>query len=38
MQHISSQIEKLERTTNAICEKINTMDPMDPFSKRPEAN
>ena len=35
MQHISSQIEKLERTTNAICEKINTMDP---FSKRPEAN
>jgi prophage antirepressor-like protein len=35
MQHISSQIEKLERTTNDICEKINTMDP---FSKRPEAN
>jgi prophage antirepressor-like protein len=35
VQHISSQIEKLERTTNAICEKINTMDP---FSKRSEAN
>ena len=35
VQHLSSQIEKLERTTNAICEKINTMDP---FSKRPEAN
>ena len=35
MQHISSQIEKLERTTNDICEKINTMDT---FSKRSEAN
>ena len=35
MQHISSQIEKLERTTNDICEKITTMDT---FSKRPEAN
>jgi uncharacterized protein YoxC len=35
VQHLSSQIEKLERTTNDICEKINTMDP---FSKRPEAN
>jgi prophage antirepressor-like protein len=35
VQHLSSQIEKLERTTNDICEKINTMDT---FSKRPEAN
>lgn len=35
VQQLSSQIERLERTTNAICEKINTMDP---FSKRPEAN
>jgi prophage antirepressor-like protein len=35
VQHLSSQIERLEKTTNNLCEKINTMDP---FSKRPEAN
>jgi len=35
VQHLSSQIERLEKTTNNLCEKINTMDT---FSKRPEAN
>ena len=35
VQHLSSQIERLEKTNNALCEKINTMDT---FSKRPEAN
>ena len=35
MQHISSQIEKLEKTTNGLCEKINTMDT---FSKKQAAN
>ena len=35
VQHLSSQLERLEKTTNNLCEKINTMDL---FSKRPEAN
>lgn len=35
VQHLSSQIERLEKTTNNLCEKINTMDT---FSKRSEAN
>ena len=35
VQHLSSQIERLEKTTNNLCEKINTIDT---FSKRPEAN
>jgi prophage antirepressor-like protein len=35
VQHLSSQIERLEKTNNALCEKINTIDT---FSKRPEAN
>lgn len=35
VQHLSCQIERLEKTTNNLCEKINTMDP---FSKRQEAN
>lgn len=35
VQHLSCQIEKLEKTNNALCEKINTMDT---FSKRSEAN
>lgn len=35
VQHLSSQIERLEKTTNNLCEKINTMNT---FSKRPEAN
>lgn len=35
VQHLSSQIDKLEKTTNGLCEKINTMDT---FSKRSEVN
>jgi len=42
VQHLSSQLQQqscqinsLEKTNNALCEKINTMDT---FSKRPEAN
>lgn len=35
VQHLSSQIERLEKTNNNLCEKINTMNT---FSKRPEAN
>lgn len=35
VQHLSSQMERLEKTANNLCEKINTMDP---FSKRSEAN
>lgn len=35
VQHLSCQIERLEKTNNALCEKINTMDT---FSKRSEAN
>ena len=34
VQHLSSQIEKLEKTTNGLCEKINTMDT---FSKKQAA-
>jgi prophage antirepressor-like protein len=35
VQHLSSQIEKLEKTTNGLCEKINTMDT---FSKKQAEN
>lgn len=35
VQHLSSQMERLEKTANNLCEKINTMVT---FSKRPEAN
>ena len=35
VQHLSSQIERLEKTNNALCEKINTMDT---FSKKQAAN
>ena len=35
VQHLSSQIERLEKTNDALCEKINTMDP---FSKKQAAN
>ena len=35
VKHLSSQIERFEKTNNALCEKINTMVT---FSKRPEAN
>ena len=35
VQHLSSQMERFEKTNKELCEKINTMDT---FSKRPEAN